>query len=170
MSTMSHLNESYPSFATTTLGKKPFILVIVAKWCDFCKDMKPAWDNAVTANKNDTDIVEVEHAVFQHLTEKHPDNMFSQLVQKARGFPFIATVPAFNPNSEINMVESDQQRTKEGFDTLMKRIKKTPTKTVTKSKATSATASKSEASSKPRAKASPKPKATPKPKAKAKKV
>ena len=157
MSTMPLFNENYPAFAENTLGKTPFIIIVYAKWCHFCVDMKPDWNAAVETNSANTHIAQVEHEVFQHLTGTHGDNTLAQLMKESvKGFPFIATV---SPRGDIlDVAEYSDGMNKDAFSKVMKKV-------ATQSKTTKV---KVKASPKPKATPKAKVKATPKPKPKAK--
>ena len=169
LSTMSLFNQNYPAFAENTLGKTPFIILVYADFCSHCVKMKPDWNTAVKNHSMDTPITQIENDVFQHLTNNHKDNLLSQIMQEGvQGFPFIATVGPMNKTGKIDVTESDQQRSVEGFGNLMTKIKKvkatTPkaksaikTKTAVKLKAPKAVKAKSVA--KPKVKAHVKAKA-----------
>jgi len=174
LSTIQQLNQNYPNFAQTTLGKRPFVLLVYASWCGHCQHMASDWDDAVKEHEKTSDIAQVEHTVFQHLVDTHKDNLLSQIMQEGvKGFPFIATVGPMKSTGKIDVTESDQQRDKLGFDKIMKKIKtpvksKTPVETHVTPKAPKA-AAKAKVAPKPKAKVAPKPKVKVAPKAKASK-
>ena len=95
--TADDANASFSEFSDNVIGKQEFIVLVTAKWCGHCIALKDEWEKMKVElkrkNKNSIKIVHVDEMFMTHMTDKHPDHAFSNLLKSAvQGFPTLVKV------------------------------------------------------------------------------
>jgi thiol-disulfide isomerase/thioredoxin len=137
---MQTFNQQFKSFDQNVLGQRPFKLLVWAKWCGHCTRMEPNWNLATADCQDDCDIVQIEDNVARHLKSHHPNIEFVDVINHAKGYPFLASVSFAiksnnNPLPTVHVDEHGDARDLDGlmsFLTGKRPIEPTPSPTKTR--------------------------------------
>ena len=92
--------RSFETHQSKLDATKPYIVLVYANWCGFCKSMRSAWDTSVTSVSTKVPIVEVESEVLKHILSQRMNSIFAQALKKVTdGYPTISVIEPKSSNS-----------------------------------------------------------------------